>query len=219
MRASGCLVWPDSENDKDAPLSHPPGAVAYPPDGQVHPGMLRLAGRVQSARLAAVAARPAARGAAGVGLQLFAPAAGARTAAWARVSPACVQGARGYAADPEQKPTPKEQALAVQNSLTVVEKAEWEKKWKDFKESAYQSKIFERVASAGERVDDFIEDSDNFFVRQIRRAKHAFFTETEEVSSAPTHGGRSCGSAPCLHVGPARAGSIASAVPLPPRPA
>ena len=61
-------------------------------------------------------------------------------------------------------------AVAVNNSLTVVEQAEWEQKWKKFKESAYQSRIFEHVNAAGERIDDFIEDSDNFFVRLIRKA-------------------------------------------------
>ena len=72
-------------------------------------------------------------------------------------------------------------AVAVNNQLAVVEQAEWEQKWKKFKESAYQSRIFEHVNAAGERIDDFIEDSDNFFVRLIRRAKHSLTTETEEA--------------------------------------
>jgi predicted lipid-binding transport protein (Tim44 family) len=74
-----------------------------------------------------------------------------------------------------------ENAVAVQNSLTVVEQAEWEKKWRKFKESAFQSRIFEHVNDASERIDDFIEDSDNIFVRGVRRMKHAIFAETEEA--------------------------------------
>lgn len=72
-------------------------------------------------------------------------------------------------------------APAVQSQLTVVEKTEWEEKWKKFKETAFQSKIFEHVNEGREKIDDFIEDSDNIFVRGIRRAKNALFSETEEA--------------------------------------
>ena len=82
----------------------------------------------------------------------------------------------------EQK-EPVEDAVAVQNMLTVQEKSQYQKQWDSFKNAAFQSKIYSHFQDAGERVDDFIEDSDNIFVRGIRRVKHAITHVSEEAET------------------------------------
>ena len=48
-------------------------------------------------------------------------------------------------------------ALAVNHHLAVVEDREWEKQWRQFKNTAFNSKIFENMKETRENVEDFIE--------------------------------------------------------------